>query len=77
MEIFVSRYRDMTHTLKDNVDEACEYLLENFEEEFLGNGSQQTGDRTARQKGEILFSDGDSSLGDSSLNQVMASLNLR
>ena len=67
---FCCRYRELMHCLKDNIEGACDFLLENFEEEFLGDGSQRNGTRTPRHKAEILFSDGESSLGDSSLNQV-------
>jgi len=53
------------------VSAACNYLLENFDTEFMAEGSDKsTFGFTVRRKTEVIFSDGESSLGDSSLNQA-------
>ena len=63
----------MMASLQLQVNQACEHILDNFDEEFglvssiyKPNLSQQE----ARPKSELFFDDCDSSLGDSSLNQV-------
>ena len=60
--------------LKKNVTEACDYLDKNFESEFeTCNGQNQHAANMCQQSSEILFSDGESSFGESSLNQVFIS----
>ncbi len=72
--LYVSnRYRDLTQNLKMNVTEVCDYMMENFDEVF--DISPEHTQHSSRQKNEIIFSDGESSFGDSSLNQVR-SINL-
>ena len=57
--------------LKKNVTEACDYLDKNFESEFeTCNRQNQHAANMCQQSSEILFSDGESSFGESSLNQV-------
>ena len=59
----------MLHEVKVNVSDVCEYMCKNFDEVFNPEISPSSESHTARQKHEILFSDGESSFGDSSLNQ--------
>ncbi len=59
--------------LKTNITETCDYLVNNFEREFIMPGrSQQISDNILGAKSnDLLFdSEDESSFGDSSLNQV-------
>ena len=57
--------------LKKNVTEACDYLDKNFESEFeTCNRQNHHAAGMCQQSSEILFSDGESSFGESSFNQV-------
>ena len=57
--------------LKKNVTEACDYLDNNFTTEFApASRPHQHAHNMCQQSSEILFSDGESSFGESSLNQV-------
>jgi hypothetical protein len=56
--------------MKTDVLYAADHLLKNFDEEFTAEGSDKSTLGHTPQKAEILYSDGESSLGDSSLNHV-------
>ena len=70
--LFCDRYNDLRQSLKENVVEACDTLLRNFEQEFASVSSNKgTSGHSLHQKMDIVFnSDEEWSLGDSSLNQV-------
>ena len=65
----------MRHNLENNVADAVSNLMKNFEKEFE-NISRRTStkNRHSKQNQEYLFSDGDSSFGESSLNHVSLDL---
>ncbi|KAK2192197.1 hypothetical protein NP493_37g10001 [Ridgeia piscesae] len=66
-----NEYNDLRQSLKENVVEACDTLLRNFEQEFASVSSNKgTSGHSLHQKMDIVFhSDEEWSLGDSSLNQ--------
>ena len=72
-QLFCPRYNDLRRSLKRNVVESGDTLLRNFEQEFASVSSNKgTSGHSLHQKMDIVFhSDEESSLGDSSLNQVM------
>ena len=66
----------MKTELRNKVAMACQYLLQNFDHEFMDKGiggSQDDVHATRsqrRHRGDMFYSDGESSFGESSLNQV-------
>ncbi|ELT95085.1 hypothetical protein CAPTEDRAFT_176131 [Capitella teleta] len=62
-------YQIMLQNLKPSIVSAGDHLLKNFDEEFMAEGSDKS-TMGHNQKAEVLYSDGESSLGDSSLNHV-------
>ena len=70
-DLIIFRYNDLMKVLKKNVTEACDYLDNNFATEFApASRPHQHTPNVCHQSSEILFSDGESSFGESSLNQV-------
>ncbi len=74
--IFLFRYGDLITSLKKDVTEACDYLVDNYVNEFeAGSRSDHRGrPMLYHHSSEILFSDGESSFGESSLNQVLCTM---
>ncbi len=64
----------MLASLKANIGQATQHLLENFEKEFAVDASDKStlgkGRPHQHHHAEDFFSDGESSFDDSSLNQV-------
>ena len=69
--LFLYRFLEMTDNLRVNIDEAVENLLKNFEEEFSNTSKKELSSQSKQNRhNELMFSDGGSSFGESSLNHV-------
>ena len=65
-----NRYQRLTSELKANVNEAVHQLLANFDEEFPQLDSRERPRHKRQTDASFMSSDDESSIGDSSLNQV-------
>ena len=71
------RFIEMNRNLRLNIEEAVEYLLKHFEEEFSNISKKDARSKSKQNRhSEPIFSDGGSSFGESSLNHVMIYMNL-